>query len=64
MNLVRTFQIVAVAFLVVSLYLLVTDPRSDYFFASIILMICAGFLAYRFHLEDRINSREVDSEND
>ena len=59
MNWVRTFQIAAAALAFVSVYLLFTDPRSDYFFASIILMICAAFLAYRFHLKERINeSRE------
>jgi len=64
MNLVRTFQIGTVALLFVSLYFLVTDPRSDYFFASIILMICAGFLAYRFHLKERLDARKAEREND
>jgi hypothetical protein len=64
MNLVRTFQIAAAVLAVVSIYLLVTDPRSDYFFAAVVLTICAGFLAYRFHLKERLNSRNTGSEND
>ena len=64
MNWIRTFQIAAVAFAFVCAYLLFTDSRSDYFFASLILMICAGFLAYRFHLKERIDSHRTDEEND
>ncbi|MFL6375297.1 MAG: hypothetical protein ACJ73D_11575 [Pyrinomonadaceae bacterium] len=56
MNLIRTFQIAAAALLFVSIYLAFTDPRSDYLFASIILMICSAFLAYRFHLKERISN--------
>jgi hypothetical protein len=64
MNWVRTFQVVAAALLFVSAYLAFTDPRSDYLFASVILMICSVFLAYRFHLKQRINARNADGEND
>ena len=64
MNWVRTFQIAAAALAFVSLYLVVTDPRSDYFFASFILTICAGFLAYRFHLKERVTERQAEREND
>ena len=59
MNWVRTFQIVAAALAFVSVYLAFTDPRSDYLFASIILTICAGFLAYRFHLKGQLTEREA-----
>jgi len=58
MNLVRTFQIAAVLLAVVSVYFAVTDPRSDYLFASVILMICAGFLAYRFHLKEKLDATQ------
>jgi hypothetical protein len=58
MNIVRIFQIAAVVLALVSIYLVVTDPRSDYLFASFILMICAGFLAYRFHLKERLNETQ------
>ena len=54
MNIVRTFQIAAVVLAFVALYFAITDPRSDYLFAAVILAICAGFLAYRFHLKDQI----------
>jgi drug/metabolite transporter (DMT)-like permease len=58
MNWVRTFQIAAAALAFVGLYLVFTDPRSDYVFASFILMICAAFLAYRFHLKQRLPERQ------
>ncbi|MBV9241575.1 MAG: hypothetical protein JO314_06165 [Acidobacteria bacterium] len=68
MNRVRTFQIAAVVLAMLSVYLVVTDPRSDYLFASVILMICAGFLAYRFHIKARLDSHvgpdDADSKND
>ena len=57
MNWVRTFQVAALAFAIVAVFLLVTDPRSDYFFPAVILMICAGFLSYRFHLKQRLHDR-------
>ncbi|HEY2846984.1 MAG TPA: hypothetical protein VGI80_04150, partial [Pyrinomonadaceae bacterium] len=59
MNLVRTFQIAAVVLAVAAMYFAITDPRSDYLFAAVILAICAGFLAYRFHLKGRLNDREI-----
>jgi len=61
MNWVRAFQIAAAVLAVVSIYLFFTDPRSDYLFASIILMICARFLAYRFHLMERVKGRSPTS---
>lgn len=64
MNWVRTFQIAAAALALVSVYLFFSDRRSDYFCASFILMICAAFLAYRFHLKERLNAREAENEND
>jgi hypothetical protein len=64
MNRVHTFQLAAVVLAAVSIYLFVTDPGSDYLFASIVLMICAGFLAYRFHLKARLDSRTSNGEND
>jgi hypothetical protein len=57
MNWVRTFQIAAAALAFVSVYLFLTDPRSDYLFASVILMICSAFLAYRFHVKERMTER-------
>ncbi len=64
MNLVRTFQIAAVVLAFAAVYFAVTDPRSDYLFASIILMICAGFLAYRFRLKEQIDTHKAESKND
>jgi hypothetical protein len=61
MNWVRTFQLTAAVLAVVSIYFYFTNPRSDYLFASVILMICAGFLAYRFHLNDRLKGRNSTS---
>jgi hypothetical protein len=61
MSLVRAFQLAAVILAVVSIYLFFADPRSDYLFASIILMICARFLAYRFHLMERVKGRSPTS---
>ena len=61
MSLVRAFQLAAVILAIVSIYLFFADPRSDYLFASIILMICAGFLAYRFHLMERVKGRNPTS---
>ena len=54
MNIVRTFQIAAAVLAFAAVYFAVTDPRSDYLFVSVILMICAGFLAYRFHLKEQL----------
>lgn len=64
MTLVRIFQIATVALAFLAMYFGVTDPRSDYLFASLILMICAGFLAYRFHLRQSLNARQSGREND
>jgi len=57
MNLVRTFQIVAVLLAFIAIYFAITDPRSDYLFAAVILAICAGFLAYRFHLKGHLEAQ-------
>ena len=58
MNVVRTFQIAAIVLAFVAIYFAVTDPRSDYLFAAVILAICAGFLAYRFHLKGHIDAQK------
>ncbi|HTH51151.1 MAG TPA: hypothetical protein VL501_04415, partial [Pyrinomonadaceae bacterium] len=57
MNWVRTFQLATAGLAVIAVYLTVTDPRSDYLFAAVILTICAGFLAYRFQLKERLPER-------
>ena len=64
MNWVRTFQLTTAVLAAISVYLVFTDPRSDYLFASFILTICAGFLAYRFHLKERVAERHAEREND
>jgi hypothetical protein len=57
MNWVRTFQVAALAFAIVAAYLVFADPRSDYLFPAVVLMVCSGFLSYRFHLKDRLGER-------
>jgi hypothetical protein len=64
MNLVRAFLMATVVFAFAAVYFAVTDPRSDYMFAAVILMICAGFLAYRFHLKQSVDARRAEQEND
>jgi hypothetical protein len=64
MNLVRTFQIATVVLGLAAMYFALTDPRSDYMFAAVILTICAGFLAYRFHLKQSVDTRRAEQEND
>jgi len=64
MNWVLTFQIAVCAFAIVLVYLVLTDTRSEYIFPCAILMICAGFLSYRYRLKQRIESRTADEEQD
>jgi len=54
MNWVLTFQIAVCAFAIVLVYLVLTDTRSEYIFPCAILMICAGFLSYRYRLKQRL----------
>ena len=62
MNWVRTFQLTAVVLGLVAVYLAFTDPRSDYLFPAVILAICAGFLAYRFHIKSRLIENQADTD--
>ena len=64
MNWVITLRVTMLAFAIVTVYLAFTDPRSDYLFAAVVLMICAGFLAYRFRLKQRIDARVADNDQD
>lgn len=64
MNWALTFQIAVAGFAIVLVYLVLTDTRSEYIFPCAVLMICAGFLSYRYHLKQRIESHTADEEQD
>jgi drug/metabolite transporter (DMT)-like permease len=55
----KIFRYLTIALAVVSAYLLWSDPRGDYTFFAVILMICAAFLSYRFRLKERLASRQA-----
>jgi hypothetical protein len=49
------FRVLAMILGCGAIYLLWSEPGSDYTFALVVLAISAAFLSYRFHIKDRLN---------
>jgi hypothetical protein len=56
MNWVLTFRLIGVLLALIIAYLTLSGAGTDYIFPCAILMICAGFLSYRFRLKERLDA--------